>query len=146
MSVEQWGVLALVVLLPLLEGILRLRRAHASNAAAAIDHADKVRTSHGALPLANRATDDAGEIAATQVASPASSLPLPLPGPGASPSKSPSGVPASHARALKAAASFEVHTRTGRPVAADAAAQWLRPVRNLRRAIVVATILGPPVK
>jgi hypothetical protein len=40
--------------------------------------------------------------------------------------------------------SFEAQRRVQRPVCGDALVQWLRPVRNLRRAIVVATIVGPP--
>jgi hypothetical protein len=143
MSVEQWGVLALVVLLPLLQGVARFRRAHASNGEA-IDRVGEVRTLHRGLSLPNRDADDRVGLAAKQMVSPPPSLPPPLPQPVSPPAISRSGLPASHASSLKGSASFEAHTRTGKPVGGDAVVQWLRPVRNLRRAIVVATILGPP--
>jgi hypothetical protein len=118
MSVEQWGVLALLVLVPLLEGMARLRRAPASNGRA-IDRVGEMRPPQRGLVLPNRDADDTVR-AVKQVVSPPPSLPF------------------------KGSASFEPHTRTGKLVAGDEVVQWLRPVRNLRRAIVVATILGPP--
>src|SRR5690554_4933253 len=58
MSVEQWGVLALVVLLPLLEGVARLRPAHASNREAA-DRVGQVQAPQRGLSLPNRDAHDA---------------------------------------------------------------------------------------
>ena len=116
MSVEQWGVLALLVLVPLLEGMARLRRTHGGEA----DRVGEMRPPQRGLVLPNREADDTVVRAVKQVVSPPPSLPF------------------------KGSASFEPHTRTGKLVAGDEVVQWLRPVRNLRRAIVVATILGPP--
>jgi hypothetical protein len=143
MSVEQWGVLALVVLLPLLEGVARLRRAHASSGETT-DRIAEVRTSRRGITLPIPDADGIVVRAAKLVASPPPSLPPPLPQPVSPQAESLYGLPASHASSLKGSASFGAHTTTGKPVAGDAVVQWLRPVRNLRRAIVVATILGPP--
>ena len=141
MSVEQWGVLALVVLLPLLEGVARLRRAHASRSETA-ERLGEVRTSRRGIPLPN--ADGNVVRAAKQMTNPPPSLPPPLPQPVTTAAKSLYGLPASRASSLKSSASFEAHTRTGTLVADNAVVQWLRPVRNLRHAVVVATILGPP--
>jgi hypothetical protein len=143
MSIEQWGVLALVVLLPLLEGVARVRRTQAGNGVATHRVAAAPMSQRG-LPLPNRDADDTVVRAAREVVSPLPSLPPPLPQPATPPAISRSGLPARPASSLKGSASFEPHSRTGKPVAADEVVQWLRPVRNLRRAIVVATILGPP--
>ena len=59
-------------------------------------------------------------------------LPRPLPQPASEPAVRPPGLPDRHASSPK-----------GRGASV---AQWLRPIRNLRRAIIVATILGPPSK
>ncbi len=48
------------------------------------------------------------------------------------------------ARSPKGSASFEPRRRSLQPAGSDEVAQWLRHSRNLRRAIVLATILGPP--
>ncbi len=140
MSVEQWGVLALVVLLPLLEGVARLRRSYAGNGEAT-DRIGEARTSRGGMTLPIPGADGTTVRAAKQVGSPPPSLPPPLPQLASAPTIS---LSASHASSPKGSASFEAHTRTGKPVAGDAVVQWLRPVRNLRHAMVVATILGPP--
>lgn len=140
MSVEQWGVLALVVLVPLLEWVARFRRAHASNGGA-IDHVGEVRTSHRGFSLPHRDVDDTVVRAAKQVVSPPPSLPPPqrVPPPAISRSR----LSASR-MSSKDLAPVEAHATRGKSVADDPVVQWLRPVRNLRRAMVVATILGPP--
>ena len=143
MSVEQWGVLALVVLLPLLEGVARLRRSYAGNGEAT-DRIGEARTSRGGMTLPIPGADGTTVRAAKQVGSPPPSLPPPLPQLASAPTISRSTLSARHASSPKGSASFEAHTRTGKPVAGDAVVQWLRPVRNLRHAMVVATILGPP--
>ena len=143
MSVEQWGVLALVVLLPLLEGVARLRRSYASNGEAT-DRIGEARTSRGGITPPIPDAGGTAVRAAKQVGSPPPSLPPPLPQLASAPAISRSTLSARHASSFKTSASFEAHTRTGKPVASDAVVQWLRPVRNLRRAIVVATILAPP--
>jgi hypothetical protein len=144
MSVEQWGVLTLVVLLPLLEGVARLRRAHASNREAAA-RAGQVQASQRGLSLPNQDAHDAVVRGAKVVVSrlPPSLAP-PLPQRASSPAISLAGLPARHARSSNGSASVEAHTTYRKSVAGDPVVQWLRPVRNLRRAIVVATILGPP--
>jgi hypothetical protein len=143
MSVEQWGVLALFVLLPLLEGVARFRRAHATNGRA-IEHVGEVRTSPRGSSLPNRDVDHPVVVAAKQrVVSPPLSLRPPLPQLVPSPAISLSRLAASRT-SYKDTASIEAHTTNGKSVAGDPVMQWLRPVRNLRHAIVVATILGPP--
>jgi hypothetical protein len=142
MSVEQWGILALVVLLPLLEGVARLRRAHAGNGEV-IDRVGDGGTSQRGFSLSNRDVDDTVVLTAKQVVSPPPSLPPPLPQPVPPPAISLSGLSASRTSS-KDSASVEAHTTNGKSVASDPVVQWLRPVRNLRRAIVVAAILGPP--
>ena len=133
MSVEQWGVLALVLLLPLLEAVARFRRAPASSGGA-IDQVGELRTSS----LLNRNVEDTVVRAAKQVVTPPPSLPPPLPQRVLAPAISLSRRSASRTAAVGA------HTTNGKSLAGDPVVQWLRPVRNLRRAIVVATILGPP--
>jgi hypothetical protein len=142
-SVEQWGVLALFVLLPLLEGVVRRRRAHAGHGGA-VDHAGKVRTSQRASSLPKRDVEDPVVLAAKQrVVSPPPSQPPPFPQPVLPPAMSLSRLAASRT-SYKDSACNEAHTTTGKSVGAHPVVQWLRPVRNLRHAVVVATILGPP--
>ena len=72
------------------------------------------------------------------------SLPPPLPSPAsATAAISRSRLPDRQAWSSKGSGPFEAK-ETLKPVCGDAVAQWLRPIRNLRRAIVVATILGRP--
>ena len=143
MSVEQWGVLALFVLLPLLEGVARLRRAHASNGGA-IGHVGEVRTPQRGPSLPNRDVDHPVVLPAKQrMVSPPPSLPPLLPQLVPPPAISLSRLAASRT-SYKNSASIEAHTMHGKSVGGDPVVQWLRPVHNLRRAIVVATILGPP--
>ena len=143
MSVEQWGVLALFVLLPLLEGVARFRRAGAANGGA-IDHVAEARTSQRGSSPPSPDVDPPVVVAAKQrVVSPAPSLPPPLPQPVPSPAVSLSRLAESRT-SYKNSASVEAQTTIGKSVAGDSVVQWLRPVRNLRHAIVVATILGPP--
>ena len=142
MSVEQWGVFALVVLLPLLEGVAWLRRAHASRGETT-DRLGEVRTSRRGITLPIPNADGNVVRATKQVASPPPSLPPPLPQPVSPPTISLSRLSASR-KSSQDSASVEAHTANGKSVAGDQVVQWLRPVRNLRRAIVVATILGPP--
>jgi hypothetical protein len=140
MSIEQWSVLALVTLLPLLEGLTRLRQARASSSqngggSDAVAHAPPVRRGS---PLANRNLDSVMR-AAEKLA-----IPAPLPQPASDPGVSLARLRVSQAPLSKGAGSFEAQRRVHRPLRGDAVVQWLRPVHNLRRAIVVATILGPP--
>ena len=143
MSVEQWGFLALVVLLPLLEGVARLRRAHASRGETT-ERLGEVRASRRGIPLPIPNADGNVVRAAKQMTIPPPSLPPPLPQPVTTAAKSLYGLPASRASSLKSSASLEAHTGAVTPVADNAVMPWLRPVGNLRRAIVMATILGPP--
>ena len=87
---------------------------------------------------------NADDKVAKESAVPPPPLPPPLPPPASEPAVSLSGRPDRHAWSSKALASFEARRRSLKPVGSDEVAQWLRHVRNLRRAIVVATILGPP--
>jgi hypothetical protein len=143
MSVERWAVLTLFVLLPLLEGVARVRRARARDGRA-IDDVREVRTSQRGSPIPNRDAGHAAMPAAKRrVLGPPPSLPPPLPQlvvpPAISLSRS-----AAKRIAYRDSASSEAHTTSGRAVAGDPVAQWLRPVRNLGHAVVVTTILGPP--
>ena len=132
MSVEQWGILALVVLLPLLEGIARLRRARVN------DDRPGGRVAQ-APPSARRG-----------IAPP--SLPRLLPHSAVDPAVPPAPVRTIRTPQSKASPSPEAQRRAQRPLSGgvqrplsgEGIVQWLRPTRNLRRAIVVATILGPP--
>src|SRR5688572_5187194 len=110
MSIEQMIVLALVIVLPLLEALARVRQTRASPSqndagghAVAAPPPARPRS-----PLPNRTVKSRGMRAAQKVAMPATPL-LPLPRRASDHALSPA-------------------------------------VRNLRRAIVVATILGPPVQ
>ena len=123
MSVEQWVVLAFVVLLPLIEGLARFRRAHAGNGESS-DRIGEMGTSHRGLVRQSRDADHAVAGAAKEVVSPSLSRPPSLPQSASAPAVS----------------------LSGHPVAGNGVVRWLRPVRNLRRAIVVATILGPPTR
>jgi hypothetical protein len=72
-------------------------------------------------------------------------LPLPLSQPGSQTAAiSRGGLPDRQAWSSNGSAPFEARGRSLKPVGSDEVAQWLRRARNLRRAIVVATILGPP--
>src|SRR5687767_13153035 len=93
MSIEQWGVLALVVVLPLLEVVARLRQTHASTGQAT-DRVSEVPTSQRGSSLPNRDAHVAVVRAAKDVVSSLPSLPslpLPLPPRASSPAMSPSG-------------------------------------------------------
>lgn len=118
MTTEQWVILALVILWPLLASVARLRLGPASRD--------------------NRAPDTVG------VGVPARGpLPPPLPEPG-------SDAPASLARAVQNHRIFAQPSEAQRPdqtsVHDRRNAQWVRPMRNLRRAIIVTAILSPPNK
>ena len=118
MSIEQWVVIALFILLPLLEGVARLRRTRISDNRpnGRVVQAPPVRRA----PLSNRQVSDGVMGTAATSAIPPSPLTTP-----ASNAAVPLASPGGHA-------------------GGDTLVQSLRPVRNLRRAIVVATILGPP--
>jgi hypothetical protein len=143
MSVDQLGVLALLVLLPLLEGVARLRRAHASTGGT-IDRVGEGQASQRGSSLPNRSVDHLVALAAKQrVVSLPPSLPPPLPQP-----VPPSAIALSRLAAsrtsYKDSALSQAHTTNGKSVSTHRVVQWLRPVGNLRHAIIVATILGPP--
>ena len=143
MSVEQWGVLALVVLLPLLEGVARLWRAHASKGGP-IDRVGEGRMSQRGSSLPNRSVDDHVALAAKQrVVSSPPSLQPPLPD-AVPPSTISLSRLAGSGTSYKDSASMAAHIPNGKFGSADRVVQWLRPVRNLRHAIIVATILAPP--
>ena len=145
MSVEQWAVLALVILVPLLEGVARLRRTRVGDDRPSDRVAQAPPPAPRGTPLSNRNVSDtvmrpAEASAIPPLPSPAPTLPQP-----ASAAAMPLGpLRASQMPVFKASRSPGVHRRVERPLSGDALVQWLRPSRNLRRAIVVATILGPP--
>jgi hypothetical protein len=146
MSVEQWVVIALFILLPLLEGVARLRRTRVSDDRPSDRVAQAPPAARGA-PLSNRPVSDSVMGAAeTSAISPPPSLPPSLPQPASDAAVALAPLRASQTRvSSRGSGSFEAQRRVQRPVCGDALVQWLRPVRNLRRAIVVATILGPPI-
>ena len=146
MSVEQWGVIALFILLPLLEGVARLRRTRVSDDRPTSDRvAQAPQAARRAAPLANRhVSDGVMGTAETSAIPPPPSLPPPLPAPASDAAVALAPIRATQTRvSSRGAGSFEAQS-VERPVCGDALVQWLRPVRNLRRAIVVATIVGPP--
>ena len=148
MSLEQWGILALVILVPLLEGVVRLGRkstSHPQNGGPG-DQVAQTPVSRRWSSLPNRHADDDVPHAAEQTAIPQglSLPPPPLPQPASAPVLS-------LARFLRATRprpqgqpSREAQRRVQRPLRGDPVVRGLRPVRDLRRAIVLATILGPP--
>jgi hypothetical protein len=140
MSVEQWGLLALVLILPLLEALARFRRAHASDLAAG-ERTARVRPLRPDSSPPDRAADDVAPLAATPVAS--SSLPPPLPPrlPLAAISLS---RPSANRASSTGSALIQADTTNGKSVATGSIVRWLRPVGSLRHAIIVATIVGPP--
>ena len=149
MSLEQWGILALVILVPLLEGAIRLRRTRTSHpqSGGPGDHVAQGLASRQWSSLPNRQADDDGIHAAEQAAiPPRPSLPPPLPQPASAPVVSLVRLTASHATSSGASGprSREAASGVQKPLRGDPVVRWLRPVRNLRRAFVLATILGPP--
>ena len=141
MSAEQWGLLALFVLLPLLEAVARFRQARASNGNA-VDGVGPVRNPQRRSSIPNRDVDRPVVPAAKpREVSPPPSLPPPLPPPAPPPVTSLSRASASR-MPYRASVSIPALTRTGNSVPRDPGGRWLRPVRNLRHAIIVATILA----
>jgi hypothetical protein len=145
MSLEQWGILALVILVPLLEGVVRRWRTRTSHpqTGGPGDHVAETPASRHRSSLPNRYADDDVLHTAEQTAiPPRPALPPPLPQPASAPVLA--RLPASHATSSTGSGSREDQKRVQRPVRGDPVVRWLRPTRNLRRAIVLATILGPP--
>lgn len=140
MSIEQWGVLGLIVLLPLLGNALRLRQARAGNGVARAQ-AGEVRTLRRGVSRPHRATD-AALLAATQIASSPPPLPPSVPTPALSPATLASRLAASRTW-HEDSASTHVHRTNGKSAATDSLGQWLRSDRNRRRAIIMVAILGP---
>lgn len=122
MSVEQWSLLALVILLPVLQAVAQLRRARADEGE---QHSDRLPVKRRRSPLPS--TSPASELAPLPQSAPDPAMPLAIPH-------------ASRPAASKRSRSLEDE----RTLSGDAVGQWLRPTTNLRRAIVVAAILGPP--
>ena len=147
MSLEQWGILALVILVPLLEAVARLLRTRTSRPqdGGPGDHVAQAPVSRRWSALPNRHADDDVLHAAEQTAiRPQPPMPPPLPQPASAPVLSLARLPASHATSSTGSASREAQRRVQRPLRGDPVVRGLRPVRDLRRAIVLATILGPP--
>ena len=149
MSLEQWGILALVILVPLLEGVARLRRtptSHPQNGERLGDHVVDAESRPGA-PLPKRHVGDDELHAADQTAIPTGPSPPPLPQRASTSVVSLARLAATRATSSEegpGSRSREAHGHVQKPLRGDPVVQWLRPVRNLRRAIVLATILGPP--
>jgi hypothetical protein len=145
MSVEQWAVLALVILVPLLEGVARLRRTRVSDDGPSDRVAQAPPPARRGVPPSNRNVS-ASVTGASEASTipPPQPLPPPLPQPASGAAVPLAPLRASQTPVSNASGSFGAQSRIGRPLPGDAMVQWLRPGRNLRRAIVVATILGPP--
>ena len=146
MSVEQWAILALVILVPLLEGVARLwrtRTSHPQNVWPAA-HLGEAPASRRWSPLPIRVDDDVLHAAGQTAIQPRPPLPPPLPQHASAPLLSLARLPASPATSSTGSGSREGQKRVQRPLRGDPVVRWLRPTRNLRRAIVLATILGPP--
>ncbi len=145
MSLEQWGILALVILLPLLEAVARLLRTRTSRPqdGGPGDHVAQAPVSRRWSALPNRHADDDVLHAAEQTAiRPQPPMPPPLPQPASAPVLA--RLPAGPATSSTGSGSREGQKRVQKPLRGDPVVRWLRPTRNLRRAIVLATILGPP--
>lgn len=146
----QFGVLALFILLLLLEGVARWRRTRVSDDRPSSDRVAQAPPAARAAPLSNRQVGDSVMRAAETSAIPPPSLPPPpLPHPASDAVVALAPLRASQMRVSSVVGSagfLEAQRRVQSPVCRDALVQWLRPVRNLRRAIVVATILGPPTR
>lgn len=144
MSIEQWVMLALVIALPLLEGVARLRAR--TSRSLSVGSGDTAASSEPRRsPHSNRHASESATRAAEKRATPTAPRPPPLP------------LPASHLdeslvrldlgkRELFSGlrSSSGPRRRASTPQPDGGVVRWLRPVRNLRRAIVVSTILSRP--
>jgi hypothetical protein len=146
MSVEQWAILALVILVPLLEGVARLWRTWTSDPQDVwpAAHVGEAPASHRLSPLPIRVDDDVLHAGGQTAIQPRPALPPPLPQHASAPLLSVSHPPASPATSSTRTGSREGQKRVQRPLRGDPVVRWLRPTRNLRRAIALATILGRP--
>ena len=138
MSVEQWAVLALVLLLPLLQGMVRGRRARIDDQAVPVAGVGRPLAARRGAPLPNRKSTLTAAGGADTLAAPLLSLP-PLP---ELPSD-PAVLLATHRSSQRPALSAFRSSEARRPPSDETVVRWLRPTRNLRRAIIVAAILGP---
>ena len=125
MSLEQWAVLAAVVLLPLLDGVARLRRTRSSR------------------PQNSRPGDSGTVPAQRTVMSPRPSPSPALPAPASAELVPLTRIGARHAASARSGL-LKTHKKVQRPLEGHSVVRWLRPVRNRRRAIVLATILSRP--
>jgi hypothetical protein len=149
MSVEQWAILALVILVPLLETVARLWRTRTSQPqdVRPSAHLGDAPAARRWSPLPTHVDDDLLHAASQTAIQRQPPLPPPLPQHASVPLPSLARLPASRAiSSSSGSGSLErqkrVHSRRRR----DPVMRWLRPTRNLRRAIVLATILGPPAR
>jgi hypothetical protein len=149
MSVEQWVILALVILVPLLEGVARRWRTRTSDPGN-VGPAAQLGEAPGSRrwsPLPNHIDDDVLHAARQTAIQPRPPLPPPLPQHASAPLLSLAGLPASRATSSSSGSgSLDGQKRVQRPLRRDPVAQWLRPPRNLRHAMVLAIILGPPAR
>jgi hypothetical protein len=145
MSVEQWGVLALIILLPLLQGVARWRQTRVNNDRPHDRVIQAPPPARRGTPRSNRNVSDSVMGAAEASAiPPPPPLPPPLPQPASDAAVPLAPLRAGQTPVFRASGALGTHRRVERPLSGDAVVQWLRPSRNLRRAIVLATILGPP--
>lgn len=123
MSIEQWGILALVLLVPLLEGVARLQRARTSrpDGAAPSNRAMRPEAPRPSLPRPQPTHDDLIRAEDRSAGPRGTSLPEP------------------HRRGRES-----LQRRGQESLRGQGVVQWLRPVRNLRRAMILTTILTPP--
>jgi hypothetical protein len=149
MSVEQWAILALVILVPLLEGVARLWRTRTSQPqdVRPFAHLGDAPASRRRSPLPTHVDDDVLHAAGQTAIQPRPALPPPLPADAAPPLLSLARLPASRATSSSSGSgSLAGEKRVQSLPRHDPVVRWLRPTRNLRRAIVLATILGPPAR
>ena len=143
MSIDQWGILALIVLLPLLEGVARFRRTRAGSGGPS-DRVTRAPRSQREFLLPRRDAEKSVVRAAKHVAILPPPLPSPLPQPASAPAVSLAPPRLSKTSLTDGAGSLAHQRHAQRPQYGHGVVQWLRPTHNLRRAVVVATILGPP--
>lgn len=144
MSIEQWGILALVIAVPLLEGVARLWRARGTRSLDVGRGDTAARSEPRPSSRSHRHTSESVMRAAEMPAMPTASRPPPLPPPTSHQDESFARLRPSPKSSSRGSGSSERLGPAPKPRSDAGVVQWLRPARNLRRAMVVATILSPP--
>ena len=140
MSIEQWGLLALLILPPLLAGVARLRRMHMSPERREPGGVEAHVAGWSGMAALPKQSHEGVSHAEHEARPPRTSLPPPLPERRSDPAVARVSPVASHRRFAQP---IEGQASGPKSVHAHRVVQWVRPMHNLRRAIVVTTILTP---